>query len=88
MKNCSHGLICEACEQLEHSHLQHHRMTKGLNPNLVEVEDFFDSILDTGLYYDLGDDLYKVFHEKDLKKLIKDKTKLISARENSKIAAL
>jgi cobalamin biosynthesis protein CobD/CbiB len=63
-------------------------MTQGLNPNFIEIDEFFDSLLDTGLYYELGDDLHKVFHENDLKKLRKDKSKMISARDTSKSSAL
>lgn len=56
-QQCGFGIVCEACEELEHRQLGHHFIDKLGIDNLVELPSFLQQVFGHGLHYEEKEEL-------------------------------
>lgn len=56
-KQCGYGIVCEACEDIEHRGLGHHSLDKLDIENMVELQAFLDQVFGSGVHYEEREEL-------------------------------
>lgn len=77
---CGFGLLCPACEELEHAALRHHSMDGLGIDHLIKAETFIDDIFGGGLHYEEKEQLVPDVPKTDYKMLAEASSKFEKIR--------